>query len=433
MKHSGHVALLVELHHRLPAPGCLVGTDWAEAAVRVYWPLVHRLVESAGEGRAELLTVAVSPSWTAQALDPVARDLVRGAFDRLEARGAGGESGPDSALRQFACEEWGGDLLAALRRAGDSGAVELIPTTASPAWLPAFADQPGWLQAQVRLAADDHEARLGTRPQGLWLPHLAYVPGIESILAAAGLRYLGVSADLFRGGTLHQPADLFGMMVTPPGVAVFGVDPEPGRISAQPPESVVAAWRSRVEQAPRDGSSPPLGLATLSAQALAGPGRMIWFERVLSALAGSSSCSAITPARYLDRYPEGPVGRPGAAVGGLDWLLSVGSDLLERCRAATEGLADLVTAREALGPLGRRAVAQITRSLLAATAHDAAEIYGPPLSAAQARARAEANLARCAELSGSLQAGRLDPGRLALLEAGPPYLADLRLDHLVPG
>jgi predicted glycosyl hydrolase (DUF1957 family) len=428
---TGHLALIIELHHRLPSPGSQVGRDWVEAAIDVYWPLLRLLVELSERGPSEQVTIAVSPSWLALAADPIGRERVRSELDR-RADQLGEATSHE--LRQHVVDRWAGDLLAALRSVGDSGAVEVIPTTASWAWLPAFADLNGFLRAQVWLAVEEHRSVLGHPPQGIWLPHRASVPGLESLLAGAGLRYTTISAESFQRGGARSPGDVFGPMITPPGTAVFAVDPEPGPgpLSFQSADGFVASWRRRVEQAPTEGSAPPIGVTSLSAQLLAGPGRMAWFTRVLDLLGTSSTCPPTTLGRYLDRFPEGPVGRPAIAWEGFDWLWTTGVDLLDRCRLAAELVADLATARETFGPLGRRALSQMARSLLAATATDIFEAYGPPLSTVEARARIEGYLARVSELAGSLQAGRLDSGRLARLEEGPPFLADLNLAHLVP-
>lgn len=89
-------------------------------------------------------------------------------------------------------------------------------------------------RAQVRLAAADHARRLGSRPSGIWLPFLGYRPGLESIIGEAGLRFFGVGSESLLRGTILPPAGVFAPMVTPSGVAVFGVSPDPSRLVVDP-------------------------------------------------------------------------------------------------------------------------------------------------------------------------------------------------------
>ncbi|HWE36379.1 MAG TPA: 1,4-alpha-glucan branching protein domain-containing protein [Isosphaeraceae bacterium] len=457
----GFLSLVVEMHHRLPAPGRGPGGDWAVAASGTYWPILKAIATAADAGASEVLTLAVSPAWLALAADPTAQALARAELDR-RADGGSDSTGRWHELRRLVVDRWGGDPIAALRRAHESGAVEVIPTTASPAWLPSVADSPVVARAQVALAAAEVEGVLGIagKAGGIWLPHLSYRPGLEDVIAESGPRYFGVAAEAFRRGTVRPPRDLFGPLITPPGAAAFGVDPEPtqlltdrGRRFARDPryddprqaaeavadhaQHFVTAWRESAERrADRSESAPPISLAAVSAHDLGGDWGAggDWLERTLLILAAPSPWPATTPGRFLDRYPEGPVGLPGGAAGGLAAARPQDSDVLDRCREAADLLADAVGRRDRHGPLGNRALAQMARELLASQALDWS---GPPGSASEldpveGLARAEGHLARFAELAGLLLAGRLDPARLAALEAGPPYLASLDPARLVP-
>jgi 1,4-alpha-glucan branching enzyme len=418
----GYLALIIELHHPLPGPGRSVGTDWAIAAWETYWPLLKALTMAADSGRAEVATVAVSPSWTALAADPCAR-----AWAQAEAEQRTIDEQARSQRRFI--ERWESDPMEPLRRAGESGAIEVIPMAASYAWLPSVADAPVVARAQVGLAATDHTRRFGAPGAGFWLPHRAYRPGLERFIADARLRYFGVEAEAFRRGTIRPPADLFGPLVTPPGAAAFGLDTD---LTARPTrdprhaESFLADWRSRIEHAPRFGAAPPISAASVSVHDLSGA----WLDRVLTLLAQPSDLIPTTPGRYLDRYPEGPVGRPGPSAGGLLSVRPAGSDLLDRCRPAADVLAEAIDHREQLSPLGQRALAGMTRSLLQAQALDWHLPPGWGLPPEEGLARAQRYLARFAELAGSLTAGRLDSARLAAFEVGPAYLPEIDLDAL---
>lgn len=444
-----HLALVIELHHPLPGPGEAVGHDWASAAVELYWPIIRALSRQAERAAESLVTLALSPCWTALAADPLAQADVRRA---LEARA--GHSATVNELRQFVVEQWGDDPIRALRRLDETGVVELIPTTASPTWLPSIASEPVLARAQVALAVADHSRRFGSAPDGIWLPFRSYLPGLESVMAGSGLRYFGVAAEALLRGTVLPPEREFGIVVTPPGVAALGVSPVPtqrlldhGRHYARDPryadasrvaeaaadhaEHFVANWLRFADTAPRAAHSTPICIAALSAHEFAGwPRGPAWLDEVLSRMPGLADWKPTTLGRFVDRFGEGVLGRPGPATGGLLSVRPGGSDLLDRCRLASESLASFVELRQSLDRLGRRALAQLTRSLLLAQALDWELPPGLGIGAERGLKRADRHLARFNELAGLLAAGRVDSARLAEHEAGITYLPDIEIELL---
>ena len=54
--------------------------------------------------------------------------------------------------------------------------------------------EPTALCAQVFTAVQEHERIFGKRPRGMWLPECAYSPGVDELLAEAGIRYFVVDA-----------------------------------------------------------------------------------------------------------------------------------------------------------------------------------------------------------------------------------------------
>ena len=223
------LALVLELHHPLPGPGEAVGAGWASTAIECDWPVLRAVSRFAEKGSGGALTLAISPSWTALASDASARMLLLTELNRRESVAAG-----ESSLRRFLIDRWDGDAVALVRDLAGSGAVDVIPMTSSHSWLPSVTHDPVVARAQICLAAADHARRLGSRPSGIWLPFLSYRPGLESIMGEAGLRFFGVGSDEFLKGTILPPAQVFGPMVTPSGVAVFGVSPDPSRPVVDP-------------------------------------------------------------------------------------------------------------------------------------------------------------------------------------------------------
>jgi predicted glycosyl hydrolase (DUF1957 family) len=424
-----HSCLVIELHHPSPGPVEAAGASWGESAARCYWPFVRSLVALASEGHRAPLAVAVSPSWIALASDPVATRVTSIYLD--------------DDIRPFVDDAHGGNLLDALRLAADAAQVELLPMSSSFAWLPSVAGRDPIAAAQVRLAAANFRAAFGRAAQGLWLPHLAYAPGLETHLAGCGLRYFATDADAFRRGTVQPPQDLAGPLVTRAGVAAFGVDPEPARLlvgsSADGDDNAARDQGHQFAHAWRDGLStrgrladPAFALIRLDVHELtrSGPSGLARLEHAVRARSRFDTWAPLTPASFLDRHPDGPLGRPGTSSGGWPAVLPGGSDLFGPLRPAADVLADALARRANLTPTGRRAVAQMTRHLLLAQALDWHLPLASPVGPEAGVGRARAHMAAFAELAATLYSGRVDRLRLADLEAGPAYLAGLDLDAL---
>src|SRR5262245_9462019 len=216
------LSLVLELHHPLPAPSMEAGDDWSAAAAESYWPALRAISNHLEQQGRTSLTLVTSPSWMALATDPFARsrslaEIRRQAYENLA----------DPGLRSFVEARWGGDLLRLLRHLNGSGAVEVVPSTSSHTWLPSVAQDPVVARAQIRLAAADQTLRLGGPPSGIWLPFLGYLPGLETTMAQSRLRYFLVGADAFLRGSSLPPNEVFEPMITPPGVAAFGVSSVP--------------------------------------------------------------------------------------------------------------------------------------------------------------------------------------------------------------
>ena len=445
------LALVVELHHPLPGPGETAGRDWARASVATYWPLLRAIAEL-GERHVEHgLTLAVSPTWTALAADPVARAATAA---ELERQAAASEAGRD--LARFVAGRCGIDAISILRQTQDRGVIELIPTTASHTWLPRAAQEPILAQAQIRLAADDHRRRFGQAPPGIWLPYLAYFPGLETTMADAGLRYFGVRADAFLRGTILPPNQLLTPLITSAGVAAFGVNPhvtvhladplqryaqdtryrDPGQAASLPAEQAahfVTLWRETASRTIRNPDDGAISMAMVTSDDLAGEwlSGPTWLGEVVRRMVEDSDVRQITPNRYLDRHPESLYGQPGPCASSPFAATEDVWGLLEACRTASETLANFVAHRASLCALGRRVLAQMTRDLLLAQSLDGFATSPFIDKTTAALDRGERHLAQFHELAGTLASGRLDPIAIARYELGPAYLPEIDFDVII--
>ena len=202
--------LCVVLHTHLPGLAghgtWPVGEEWLHQAWSAsYLPLVEVLHELADEGRTDLVSLGLTPTLAAQLDDPwclgehhawLARWQLRAEELAVRTR--------DPHLREAAAREWrtatgairtfeqrwrhGGS--AALRSLVDAGTVELLGGPATHPVLPLLPDR--LAGAAVAAGLDDAAVRLGRRPRGVWVPECAVAPGLQDVLAAAGVGHLMV-------------------------------------------------------------------------------------------------------------------------------------------------------------------------------------------------------------------------------------------------
>lgn len=242
------------------------GTDWlCEAVLNSYLPLLRVLAVRA-PAAPRRLTIGITPVLAAQLGNPGFRPLMEEyLLERLSASErltlnlrAGGE---DSLLHaalwwrerivtardHFHALE--GDLTGALAKLERDGAIELMSSAATHAYLPLLRRDES-VRLQIRAGRAEHTRLFGTEPRGCWLPECGYrpavrrelggrptvQPGIEDHLAAAGYRWFLVDAHVARAGL---PLGAYGDV--PLGLERFGA----GRSgwSARPPWNMTRSPR----------------------------------------------------------------------------------------------------------------------------------------------------------------------------------------------
>ncbi|KKL46127.1 hypothetical protein LCGC14_2348660, partial [marine sediment metagenome] len=92
------------------------------------------------------------------------------------------------------------------------------------------------LEAQVFAAAHEHERIFGSKPRGMWVPECAYYPGLDDVLAEAGIRYFLVDSHGMENADPRPAFDVNAPVYCPSGVAAFGRHPTTSKL----------VWSSRV-------------------------------------------------------------------------------------------------------------------------------------------------------------------------------------------
>jgi 1,4-alpha-glucan branching enzyme len=206
-----------------------------EAVTETYVPLLWALERLAAYGIRPRLTLSLSAPLLSMLGDPELMARCRGHVARMgdlavrEAeRLSGTELEPAARFHRerFASvlaelDRRGDDLLTPFGELAQAGTIELITAAGTHPILPLLASD-RMRQLHLDLALQEFEGRFGYRPKGLWLPESAYHPGLDHLLAAAGIDWSFVETGAVRAA---YPPVGGPVLRTPGGVALFGRDP----------------------------------------------------------------------------------------------------------------------------------------------------------------------------------------------------------------
>lgn len=211
-----------------------------EAITESYIPLLDRIDGMVRDGIVAPLTFALTPTLVSMFDDNLRRrrylawveerlGFLEMEFRRLRER-------PDLAAvarmhrrRLERCQRlftdmWHGDLTGAFRRLQNSGAITLLPSAATHAYLPLWNLFPEIVELQIRVGLRWHEHCFGVKSKGCWLPECGYYPGLDRILARNGVRYFFVDAHGVLNGRPRPVRGTSAPVHTPAGLAAFPRD-----------------------------------------------------------------------------------------------------------------------------------------------------------------------------------------------------------------
>lgn len=247
MPSLGSLSLLLHAHLpfvRHPEHPDFLEEDWLyEAITETYLPLA-RMMERLESDKVDFrLALSITPPLCEMLADPLLQTRYVARLEALvelalrqerEQRGTKFEAATAMYARELREAHrvytgvWKRDILSVFRRFNETANLELVGSAATHAILPLLATDEGrW--AQIAIGMTNHEKHFGVRPRGLWMPECAFAPGLERLLADAGVRWSTVEAHGLQLGT---PRPRFGTarpVFTTGGVAMFGRDPESSR------------------------------------------------------------------------------------------------------------------------------------------------------------------------------------------------------------
>jgi 1,4-alpha-glucan branching enzyme len=244
---TGYFSLILHAHLpfvRHPEHTEFLEEDWLyEAITEVYLPLVFVFNNLHASGFAPRLTMNISPTLCEMLADPLLQTRYTRHLENLLALAEKELQRTQSAAPELfpAAEMYATNLRAAWRLWNEvyerkllrafaelqmAGVLEIITCGATHGFLPLISTEEARL-AQISLAAANYRKHFGRQPRGIWLPECAYEPGIENLLAEAGLEYFVADTHAILYG---EPRPRFGVHApvrcASNGVAVFARDME---------------------------------------------------------------------------------------------------------------------------------------------------------------------------------------------------------------
>ncbi len=142
-------------------------------------------------------------------------------------------------------EALGRNLLNGFRHYRERGNLEILTCGATHGFLPNLRHSPRAVEAQLEVAARNHEKHFGVSPQGIWLGECGYYPGLDRHLKNAGLHYFFTDTHGILQGLPPSPKGCYAPVETPAGVFCFARDPESSKAVWSAEEGYPGDWRYR--------------------------------------------------------------------------------------------------------------------------------------------------------------------------------------------
>lgn len=238
--------LSIVLHAHLPYVRCpeqefLLEESWLyEALTETYLPLLRMLEELVDDRVNFHITLSLSPTLIAMLRDSLLQERYCRHLDRMialsEAEISRHRNNSDflplarmyhqqfCSARDLYERVYQRDLITAFRRLSDAGAVELITSAATHAYLPALLSEPSSIRAQLCVGTNYFRETFGRRAAGLWLPECGFAPELDPLIREAGSRYFFLESHGLIAGSPPPRQSIYAPVLTPSGRAAFARD-----------------------------------------------------------------------------------------------------------------------------------------------------------------------------------------------------------------
>ncbi|MCS6804413.1 MAG: DUF1957 domain-containing protein [Acidobacteriota bacterium] len=242
---QGLLALIFHAHLpfvRHPEYPEFLEEDWLfEAISETYIPLLFLFRTLAEEGIGFRVTMGLTPPLCEMLVDPLLQqryvkhlhrliELSEKEVERTKNHPAQHETArmyldhfrAAQTIYEDQCQR---NLVNGFRELQDAGYLEIITCAATHGFLPLMSTTEA-RRAQIQVARRNYIKHFGRDPQGIWLPECAYEPGLEQLLAEAGIRYFIVDSHGIMYGQPRPLRGIYAPVKTPADVYAFARDVE---------------------------------------------------------------------------------------------------------------------------------------------------------------------------------------------------------------
>jgi 1,4-alpha-glucan branching enzyme len=213
--------------------------DWLyEAISETYLPLLQVVRDLVERGVDVRLTLGLTPPLCEMLVDPLLQERYSRHVAKLvelterevvRTRNTPFQEAAEAHYRHFAAVQhlyedvYHRNLVAGFRQLQDAGALEIMTCGATHGFLPLMSRVEA-RRAQIEVAKANYAKHFGRDPRGIWLPECGYVPGVDGLLADAGIRFFMVDAHAIMFGEPRPRRAIYAPVITPTGVAAFARD-----------------------------------------------------------------------------------------------------------------------------------------------------------------------------------------------------------------
>ena len=243
MERPAHLSVVLHAHLpfiRHPEHDYHLEEFWFfEALHETYLPLLQMLDRLEADGISGALTLSVSAPLLAMMEDYLLRERFLAYLGRIIELSDRDRRGDDASiqevadyyhrrltgLRTYFVDTLQGDLIAALRHHAQTPRLELMTCVGTHPILP-FLATPEGRRAQIEVGLDYFEARFGARPRGIWVAECAFEPGVDELLAEAGVAFACLEDRAIDNAASAPVYGTYSPLISEGGVAFFGRDQE---------------------------------------------------------------------------------------------------------------------------------------------------------------------------------------------------------------
>jgi 1,4-alpha-glucan branching enzyme len=243
---QGYLCLILHAHLpyvRHPEHESFLEESWLfEAITETYIPLINAFDRLLADGIRFSMTMSLSPTLAAMLQDEFLQSRYLAHMSRLceLADREVERTRNDPRFHHLACmykrmfaqavdvfeNRYGRDLVRAFRKFQEAGVLEIMTCAATHGFLPLLQTEPSAVRAQVAVGAQSYRRAFGRDAAGMWLPECGYYPGLEEVLADAGIRYFIAEAHAVENASVRLHHGILAPIACPNGVAAFGRDAE---------------------------------------------------------------------------------------------------------------------------------------------------------------------------------------------------------------